>query len=194
MGIQLIDTPLPGLKCLQPQVFRDERGFFLESYSQRTLSGLGLQEVCIQDNHSRSVRGVLRGLHYQDMSAPMAKLVRCTRGAIFDVAVDLRAGSPTFGRWFGVELTEENHTQLFVPVGFAHGFAVLSEVADLQYKCTNYYTPQAEGAIRWDDAQIGIEWPIRDPILSRRDAAAMSLRDYSHQPAFRWPMADAARE
>ncbi|MGQ0600086.1 MAG: dTDP-4-dehydrorhamnose 3,5-epimerase [Anaerolineales bacterium] len=186
MGTQLIDTPLHGLKYLQPQVFRDDRGFFLESYSQRTLSGLGLQEVFIQDNHSRSVRGVLRGLHYQDMSAPMAKLVRCTLGVIFDVAVDLRFGSPTFGQWFGVELTEENHKQLFVPVGFAHGFAVLSEVADLQYKCTNYYAPQAEGAIRWDDADIGIGWRLQNPVLSKRDAAAMSLHEYLQQPAFTW--------
>lgn len=186
MGIQLIDTPLRGLKCLQPQVFRDDRGFFLESYSQRALSELGLRGVFIQDNHSRSTRGVLRGLHYQDMSAPMAKLVRCTRGAIFDVAVDLRLGSPTFSQWFGVELTEENHKQLFLPVGFAHGFAVLSEVADLQYKCTNYYAPQAEGAIRWDDADIGIGWPLQNPVLSKRDAAAMSLHGYLQQPAFTW--------
>jgi dTDP-4-dehydrorhamnose 3,5-epimerase len=184
MAIEIADTPLPGLKLIQPQVFRDERGFFLESYHHRVWTEAGLTGAFVQDNHSRSTRGVLRGLHFQDMSAPMAKLVRCTRGVIFDVAVDLRVGSPTFGRWFGVELTEDNQTQMYIPVGFAHGFVVLSDFADLQYKCTNYYTPQAEGAIRWDDGDIGIDWPVKDPILSRRDKTAMSLQQYRQAPAF----------
>jgi dTDP-4-dehydrorhamnose 3,5-epimerase len=188
MALEIIETPLAGLRLIQPQVYRDERGFFLESYRQRALAEVGIQAEFVQDNHSRSVRNVLRGLHYQDMSAPMAKLVRCTRGAIYDVAVDLRVGSPTFGQWFGVELSEDNHQQLYVPVGFAHGFAVLSEIADLQYKCTNYYAPQAEGAIRWDDAEIGIVWPITNPLLSTRDSTAMGLRQYREKPAFAWPV------
>ncbi len=182
--IKVIPTPLPDLLVVEVPVFRDARGFFLESYHQDKFAAAGLRATFVQDNHSRSRAGVLRGLHYQDMTAPMAKLVRCTRGAIFDVAVDLRVGSPTFGRWYGIELTEDNHRQLWVPVGFGHGFAVLSEVADLQYKCSNFYNAAAEGAVRWDDPALAIAWPVSDPTLSPRDREAPSLQRYLEQPAF----------
>jgi dTDP-4-dehydrorhamnose 3,5-epimerase len=188
MEIKVSTTPLSDLLLVRIEPIGDSRGFFIETYHKQAFAEASLNTEFVQDNHSRSVRNVLRGLHYQDMSAPMAKLVRCTRGAIYDVAVDLRVGSPTFGQWFGVELSEDNHQQLYVPVGFAHGFAVLSEIADLQYKCTNYYAPQAEGAIRWDDAEIGIVWPITNPLLSTRDSTAMGLRQYREKPAFAWPV------
>lgn len=175
---------LAGVLVIEPQVFRDSRGFFLESYHQRDFAAVGLAEAFVQDNHSRSARGVLRGLHYQDMTAPMGKLVRCTQGAIFDVAVDVRVGSPTFGQWVGVELSAENFKQLWVPVGFAHGFVTLSEVAEVQYKCTNFYAPAAEGCIRWDDPQIGISWPVQAPLLSARDQHAHTLAEYARAPAF----------
>jgi dTDP-4-dehydrorhamnose 3,5-epimerase len=138
----------------------------------------------VQDNHSLSARGVLRGIHYQDLSAPMDKLVRCSRGAILDVAVDLRAGSPTFGRWVAVELSDENARQLFVPVGFGHAFLTLSEQAEVQYKCSGYYTPKAEGAVRWDDPELAIDWPFEGPLVSAKDQAAQSLAAYCAQPAF----------
>lgn len=141
----------------------------------------------VQDNHSRSARGVLRGIHYQDMSAPMAKLVRCSLGEILDVAVDLRAGSPSFGRWFGVRLSADNMRQLFVPVGFGHAFLSLSEVAEVQYKCSGYYNAAAENGVAWNDADIGIDWPVAQPLVSARDAAAQSFRTYAERPAFRYP-------
>lgn len=140
----------------------------------------------MQDNHSRSARGVLRGIHYQDMSAPMAKLVRCTAGTIFDVAVDLRVGSPSFGKWFGAELSLENMQQLLVPVGFGHAFLTLSETADVQYKCTGYYSPAAEGTVAWNDPDIGITWPLSNPTVSPRDRATRTLREYLRNPAFRY--------
>lgn len=186
MPITIFPTPLPGVLVIEPRVLRDPRGFFLESYHQRDLAAAGLTATFVQDNHSRSAQGVLRGLHYQDMTAPMGKLVRCTLGAIFDVAVDLRAGSPTFGQWFGVELSADNFKQLWVPVGFAHGFVTLTELADVQYKCTNFYTPAAEGSVRWDDPQIGIAWPVAAPTLSARDQQARSLADYMRAPAFHY--------
>lgn len=186
MPLTIYSIPLSGVFVIEPRVFRDARGFFLESYHQRDLAAAGLNETFVQDNHSRSAHGVLRGLHYQDRTAPMGKMVRCTRGSIFDVAVDVRAGSPTFGQWFGVELTEDNFKQLWVPVGFAHGFVTLSEVADVQYKCTNFYTPAAEGSLRWDDPQIGIRWPVAAPILSARDQQARALADYVQAPAFHY--------
>lgn len=179
-------TPLRDVKVIETQYFRDERGFFTESYHRHRYTELGLADEFVQDNHSRSVYGVVRGLHYQNMIAPMGKLVRCTRGAIFDVAVDLRVGSPTFAQWFGIELTEDNFKQLWVPVGFAHGFATLTEVAEVQYKCTNYYAPSAEGALRWNDPQVDINWLIKTPILSVRDQQAPQLADYLAAPAFRY--------
>jgi len=138
----------------------------------------------VQDNHSRSAHGVLRGIHYQDMSAPMAKLVRCTLGRILDVAVDLRAGSPTFGRWWAAELSADNRRQLLVPVGFGHAFLTLSDIAEVQYKCSGYYTPAAEGAIAWNDPEVAIDWPIKDPTVSAKDRGAPTLEAYRTSPAF----------
>ncbi len=186
MEIDVTPTELEGVLIVDTHFVRDSRGFFIETYSRRTYAAHGIDVEFVQDNHSRSARGVLRGLHYQDMTAPMGKLVRCTRGSIFDVAVDIRAGSPTFGRWTAAELTEENKRQLWVPLGFAHGFQSLTDVADVQYKCTAYYAPSAEGSIRWDDPDIGVVWPITDPQLSARDAQAQSLRDYMDSPAFQY--------
>lgn len=179
-------TTIQGLVEIESQVHRDDRGFFLESYSQRRYQELGIEDAFVQDNHSHSRKGVLRGLHYQDMSAPMGKLVRCPRGAILDVAVDLRVGSPTFGEWYGAELNETNLKQLFVPVGFGHAFLVLSDVADVEYKCTGYYAKSAEGVIAWNDPQIGIAWPNKRPLLSDRDAKGMTLEEYARRPAFRY--------
>jgi dTDP-4-dehydrorhamnose 3,5-epimerase len=187
MRINPIATPLSDLFIVESRPVQDERGFFLESYQRRSFAEVGLTATFVQDNHSRSRAGVLRGLHYQDMTAPMTKLVRCTRGAIFDVAVDLRWGSPTFGRWFGVELSESNFLQLYVPVGFAHGFLVLSDVADLQYKCSNYYAPAAEGAVQWDDPALGIDWPHKQPVLSQRDRQAQTWAEYCRKPVFTYP-------
>lgn len=183
----MLATELAEVVIVEPDVFRDERGFFMESYSRKAYAEQGLGGEFVQDNHSQSARGVLRGLHYQDSTAPMAKLVRCTRGAVFDVAVDIRFGSPTFGRWVGAELTEENARQLFVPVGFAHGFLTLSERADLQYRCTGYYAPAAEGSITWNDADLAIAWPLDgEPLVSERDRAAESLAEYTRHPRFRF--------
>lgn len=166
--------------------FEDERGFFIETWVRREYEAAGLGQDFVQDNHSRSARHVLRGLHYQGAPAPMGKLVRCTLGRVLDVAVDVRVGSPTFARWTAVELTEENKRQLWVPPGFAHGFLTLSESADVQYKCTAYYTPGAEGALRWDDPAIGVAWPVSQPGLSAKDAAAPTLAEYLQSPAFTW--------
>jgi dTDP-4-dehydrorhamnose 3,5-epimerase len=166
--------------------FQDERGFFMENWVRRDYAAHGIDADFVQDNHSRSGPHVLRGLHYQDLTAPMGKLVRCTLGAILDVAVDLRVGSPTFGRWVAEELTEDNKRQLWVPPGFAHGFLTLSERADVQYKCSGYYTPSAEGALRWNDTEVGIEWPVSDPQLSAKDAQAPTLQQYLEKPAFQY--------
>lgn len=169
---------------IEAVVHRDDRGFFLESYHKHQLAEAGITDDFVQDNHSRSSRGVLRGIHYQDLSAPMAKLVRCTSGRILDVAVDLRVGSPTFGRWLGQELSEENMHQLLIPVGFGHAFLTLSETADVQYKCSGYYAPAAEGAVLWNDPEIGIDWPTATPVVSARDSRAVPLSRYREHPAF----------
>ncbi len=161
-------TPLEGVLLIEPQVHRDERGFFLESYSARTLLEHGISTTFIQDNHSRSVKGTLRGLHYQ-VGAGQVKLVRVLAGTIFDVAVDIRWGSPTFGQWFGEVLSADNFRQLYIPVGFAHGFCVLSESADVAYKCSSYYSPTDERGLAWNDPTLAITWPVADPILSARD-------------------------
>ncbi len=164
---------------MRPRVFGDERGFFLESWERRKFATGGIDVEFVQDNHSRSVRHTLRGLHYQ-VVRPQGKLVRVTRGSIFDVAVDLRRSSPTFGRWVGTELSEENRNMLWVPPGFAHGFLVLSESADFLYKCSDYYTPNAERCIRWDDPQLAIDWPLATgtaPFLSAKDAAGVAFAD-----------------
>ena len=187
MAVKVVRTDLDGVLVIEPRVYRDERGFFLETYRKASYQDCGIRDEFVQDNHSHSRRGVLRGLHYQDLSAPMAKLVRCPSGRIYDVAVDLRLGSPQFGRWVGVELTSENMRQLYVPVGFAHGFVALSESADVEYKCGGYYTPSAEHVLAWDDPEIGIQWPVKEPALSDRDRQAISLRRYRENPAFRYP-------
>lgn len=185
MKTNVIPTPLPDLVVVEIEYFQDERGFFIESWHKRDFAAAGLDLEFVQEGHSRSGRGVLRGLHYQDMTAPMGKLVRCTVGRIFDVAVDLRVSSPAFGKWFGVELSADNKKQIYVPVGFAHGFATLSDVAEVQYKQTGFYTPPSEGTIAWNDPDIGIAWPITDPILSRRDQNGKSLKEYLKAPAFK---------
>lgn len=184
MEIRIVPTRLDGVVVVETAFVQDERGFFIETYHKRRYAEHGLDLEFVQDNHSRSGRGVLRGLHYQDMTAPMAKLVRCSAGAILDVAVDLRVGSPTFGQWTAVELTAANMKQLLTPVGFGHGFVTLSDYAEVQYKCSNYYAPPAEGAIAWDDPDLAIAWPVQAPILSQRDSAAMSLQEYLKNPAF----------
>jgi len=181
-----IKTPLSGVLVIEIKYFRDERGFFIENYHKQRFVEIGIADEFVQDNHSRSAARVLRGLHYQDMTAPMGKLVRFTQGAAFDVAVDIRVGSPTFGQWFGIELSAENMKQLYVPPGFAHGFATLSDTAEVQYKCTGFYTPSAEGNLAWNDPDIGVAWPIKNPVLSRRDLNGMSLRQYLEKPAFHY--------
>lgn len=168
-----IPLPIPDLLLLEPKVFGDERGFFLESYNERDLRQFGIEAHFVQDNHSRSSRNVLRGLHYQ-IRQPQGKLVRVVSGRIFDVAVDLRRPSPTFGQWAGVELTAENKRIFWIPPGFAHGFVVLSETADFLYKATDYYLPEAERSLQWNDPAIGINWPhTGEPVLSAKDAVGV---------------------
>jgi dTDP-4-dehydrorhamnose 3,5-epimerase len=167
--MRVVETALSGVRVLEPIVHRDARGFFLESYRVDRLAAIGISGGFVQDNHSRSVAGTLRGLHWQ-WRRPQAKLIRVVAGAIFDVVVDIRRQSPSFGRWVGVNLSGDNFRQLYVPLGFAHGFCVLSETADIEYKCSDYYDPAGEAGLRWDDPFVGIEWPISDPILSPRDA------------------------
>ena len=178
MNLNVIPTPLDGAFILEPKVFGDARGFFMESYNRRDFAeATGLDLDFVQDNHSRSRRGVLRGLHYQ-IKQPQGKLVRVVRGAVFDVAVDIRRSSPTFGRWAGVELSEDNQRQFWIPPGFAHGFLVLSESADFLYKASDWYAPEHERSIAWDDPAIGVEWPLQDigtPLLSDKDRAAPAL-------------------
>ena len=168
--MNVIETKLPGVLIIEPKVFGDNRGFFKELYSAKRYKDAGIAEDFVQDNHSRSSRGVLRGLHYQ-LEQTQGKLVFVTQGEAFDVAVDVRRGSPTFGQWAGVILSGDNHKQFYVPPGFAHGFVVLSESVDFMYKCTDYYHPQSEKAIRYDDPDIGIDWPIdlTDIKLSEKD-------------------------
>jgi dTDP-4-dehydrorhamnose 3,5-epimerase len=161
-------TRLAGPLLVEPRVFADERGFFLETYSRERYASLGISEEFVQDNHSRSGRGALRGLHYQSEPG-QAKLVRVSRGRIWDVVVDLRRSSSTFGEWEAIELGDVDHRQLYVPIGFAHGFCVLSEVADVSYKVSSYYDPETERGIAWDDPALGIEWPIEQPVVSPRD-------------------------
>jgi len=174
--LKLLPTPLPGVLLVEPRVFRDERGFFLEVWNASRFASQGLDVAFVQDNHSLSHQGTLRGLHVQ-LPNSQGKLIRCTEGAIFDVAVDIRRDSPTFARWFGLELSAENFRQLWVPPDFAHGFCVLSGRAQVEYKCTTFYDPAAEIAIAWDDPAIGVSWPIASPFLSPRDRTALRLED-----------------
>ena len=170
------ETTLPGVLVVEPRVFGDDRGFFLETFSTRALQGSGIPESFVQDNHSRSSRGVIRGLHYQ-LADPQGKLVHVARGRIFDVAVDIRVGSPNFGRWFGLELNDENLFSLWIPPGFAHGFCSLSDVADVIYKCTSLYDAADDRGVAWNDARIGIEWPVEDPVVSPKDARHEGLSE-----------------
>lgn len=172
--MQLTKCELPEVLLVTPKVFGDERGFFLESYNEREFGRAGIDAHFVQDNHSRSTRGVLRGLHYQ-LENPQGKLVRVARGAIFDVAADVRVGSPTFGKWVGVVLDSEKKQSLWIPPGFAHGFCVLSDEADVLYKASAFYDPADEKGVIWNDAALGIKWPITDPILSPKDRAFQAL-------------------
>ncbi|HYY74355.1 MAG TPA: dTDP-4-dehydrorhamnose 3,5-epimerase [Solirubrobacterales bacterium] len=173
-------TQLRGLVLIEPQVNRDERGFMVETFRLPDWRRLGVDPEFVQESHSRSVRGTLRGLHFQT-SPGQAKLVRCPRGRIWDVAVDLRRDSPTYGRWEAYELDDERHHQLFVPIGFAHGFCVLSEVADMSYLLSSVYDPATEAGIAWDDPEVGVEWPVSDPLLSERDQTAPTLSEIADE-------------
>jgi dTDP-4-dehydrorhamnose 3,5-epimerase len=176
--MQVETTGLPGVVILRPRVFEDARGFFLESYNQETLGAHGIDTVFVQDNHSGSVRDTLRGLHFQLPPADQVKLVRVVRGAVWDVAVDIRVGSPTFGQWVGAELSAENFRQLYIPSGFAHGFCVLSEEAEVFYKASHVYSPAQERGILWNDDELKIAWPVAEPLLSERDRRLDTLAGY----------------
>lgn len=171
-----LETKLDGVVLLEPQVFGDERGFFVETFSKDAWAELGVEPEFVQHNHSRSGKGILRGLHFQTEPG-QAKLLRCARGAIFDVAVDLRRDSPTYGQWEGHVLDDERHRQLFVPIGFAHGFVVLSDVADVAYLVSSVYDPATEAGIAWDDPDVGVDWGVEDPVLSERDKTAPKLAE-----------------
>ena len=174
--MQVRDTRLPGVVLIQPRIFRDGRGFFLETYHAERYAAAGVPGPFVQDNHSCSQRHTLRGLHFQ-WRRPQGKLVRAIEGEIYDVAVDIRPESPFFGQWVGATLSADNHLQIFVPPGFAHGFCVISETAQVEYKCTDVYDPEGEGGIPWDDPDLGIDWPTRAPILSARDQRHPSFRE-----------------
>lgn len=178
-----LETKLDGVALVAPDVFGDERGFFVETFSRETWAELGVDVDFVQHNHSRSSRGTLRGIHFQTEPG-QAKLVRCVRGEILDVAVDLRRGSPTYGQWEAHRLDDVEHRQLFVPAGFGHGFAVLSDVADVAYQVSSYYDPATEAGIAWDDPDIGVEWQVGDPLLSERDKAAPRLADVADSLPF----------
>ena len=176
--MQVIPTELPGVLILEPKVFGDARGYFFEAFNARTFEKLtGCSRPFVQDNQSRSARGVLRGLHYQLPPKAQDKLVRVIDGEILDVAVDARRGSPTFGRWVGVKLSAENKRQLWVPAGFAHGFSVLSEMAEVQYKVTEFYAPETERCVIWNDPDLAIDWGVKEPLLAAKDLAGKRLRD-----------------
>ncbi|HEY9721582.1 MAG TPA: dTDP-4-dehydrorhamnose 3,5-epimerase [Oscillatoriaceae cyanobacterium] len=176
--MNVVQTALPGVVILEPKVFGDARGFFLETYRENTYREAGIPQRFVQANHSRSRRGVLRGLHYQ-LVQPQGKLVSVARGQVFDVAVDVRRGSPTFGQWVSCLLDDETHRQMYIPPGFAHGFAVVSEVADFLYQCTDYYHPNSEAGIAWNDPDLAITWPELDTVLSEKDLNNPRLKDQS---------------
>jgi dTDP-4-dehydrorhamnose 3,5-epimerase len=184
MKTHIKETPLEGLLVVQVDYFQDQRGFFMESWSKRDFAAAGMTEEFVQDSHSASRYGVLRGLHYQGMQVPVGKLVRCTVGRILDVAVDLRSKSSTYGKWFSIELNADNKSQLWVPVGFAHGFATLSEYCEVQYKQTGFYSPAAEGGIAWNDPDVAIQWPYTNPVLSKKDSEQQTFAEYRRKPAF----------
>jgi len=174
--MKIIPTSLTDVLLIEPKIFHDERGFLFESFSKRKYADTGISCDFVQDNHSHSKKGILRGLHFQT-DHPQAKLVRVIRGEVFDVAVDLRKKSPNFGKWFGARLSAENNLQMFIPEGFAHGFCVLSEEAEFLYKCSNYYSPAGEGGILWNDPDINIDWPLEKPVLSEKDQLYPCLKD-----------------
>ncbi len=182
--MQIKATTLAGVFIITPLVFNDERGFFLESYHYKKFQKLGIPVKFVQDNHSRSIQNTLRGLHYQKGKSAQSKLVRCIAGEIFDVAVDLRKKSPTFGQWFGCILSAENKQQLFVPKGFAHGFSVLSPTAEVTYKCDAYYDQQAEAGIIWNDPELNIDWKIKDAFVSGKDTKLPNLKDIKRKDLF----------
>ncbi len=178
--MKVINTKIHDVKILEPRVFGDDRGFFMESYNQKVLAdAAGIHEEFVQDNHSRSAKGVLRGLHYQ-IKNPQGKLVRVTQGEVFDVAVDLRRSSPTFGKWVGVILSAENKQMLWIPSGFAHGFMVLSETADFLYKTTSFYDASSDRCIVWNDLDLNIQWPLGNPLLSPKDSQGKSFEQADH--------------
>lgn len=174
--MRIIETALPGVLIIEPRAFADSRGFFLETFQSERYRAAGIDLPFVQDNHSRSQRGVLRGLHFQ-RNRPQGKLVSVSRGAVFDVAVDINPRSPTCGRFVAVELNDENHRQLWIPPGYAHGFCVISAMADTHYKCTDYYCPEDEGGLIWNDPELGIPWPLQHPLLSERDRQHPGLRE-----------------
>jgi dTDP-4-dehydrorhamnose 3,5-epimerase len=174
--MKIIQTSIPEVIILIPQIFTDSRGYFLETYQQKKYAEFGIEKAFVQDNQSCSTKHVLRGLHFQ-LRYPQSKLVRVTQGAVFDVAVDIRRNSPTFGKWHGEILSAENRKQMYIPENFAHGFCVLSDSAEFLYKCTDFYVPGDEGGLIWNDPQIGVKWPINEPILSQKDAELPSLSD-----------------
>ena len=185
MDIQVKQTGLEGIVIIEPEFFQDHRGFFFESYHKKRLAEHGIDLDFVQDNHSRSGRCVLRGFHYQDKTAPQYRMVRCTVGEVWDVVVDLKPGSPTFGKWYGVALSADNKKQVLMAPHFAHGFVVLSDVAEIQYKCTGHHNPSAERSLAWNDPDVNVPWPVRDPILSDRDrTSGMSLKEYTKNPFF----------
>ena len=175
--MEVVKTPLGGVLLIKPKVWGDARGYFVETWQQERYAAAGIDLPFVQDNHSRSAYGILRGLHFQK-TRPQGKLVHVSLGSVFDVAVDIRPGSPSFGQWYGVELTQDNQWQLWVPPGLAHGFVVTSEYAHFHYKCTEYYCPQDEGAIRWNDPDLGVVWPVECPVLSQKDTVAPSWREF----------------
>jgi len=178
-NLQVIETSLPGVLLVKPRVLEDPRGFFMETYRQNVLASAGIHEQFVQDNHSRSSRGVLRGLHYQ-LRHPQAKLCRVAQGEVLDIAVDIRLGSPNFGNWVSVLLSAENHLQLYIPKGFAHGFVVLSETADFLYKCSDYYDASDDRGVLWNDPAIAINWQTPAPILSDKDKRYLPLSEIPH--------------
>ena len=175
--MEVVQTPIEGVLLIKPKVWGDARGYFVETWQQERYAAEGIDLPFVQDNHSKSTYGILRGLHFQK-TRPQGKLVHVSLGSVFDVAVDIRPGSPSFGQWYGVELTQDNQWQLWVPPGLAHGFVVTSEYAHFHYKCTEYYCPQDEGAIRWNDPDIGVVWPVECPVLSQKDTVAPSWREF----------------
>jgi dTDP-4-dehydrorhamnose 3,5-epimerase len=178
-NLQIIETALPGVLIIKPRVFEDPRGFFMETYRQNVLAEAGIRDNFVQDNHSRSSRDVLRGLHYQ-LRQPQAKLCRVAQGEVLDIAVDIRLGSPTFGKWVSVVLSGDNHQQLYIPTGFAHGFVVRSETADFLYKCSDYFDGSDDRGVLWNDPAIGIDWQTPSPILSDKDRRYLPLAEIAH--------------